>query len=392
MRRKHIPTFAPVFGQEERSAVLTSIASSEYLTSGKGVYKFEQTFAKYVGSQYGVMVNSGSTALLVATLAMDWKAGDKVLVPACNFPTAISPLLWFGLIPVFVDCEIGTYNTTPQMVVDAAKKVGGIKGAILLHNLGNPLDPEIWCVGDWMLEDTCDSLGSQISGIMCGSFGSASTHSFYPGHAITTIEGGMVVTRNHNIYDKVRSIVSWGRDCTCHPGEDGNCGKRFTYEVDGVPYDHKYIVSNAGGNFKVMEAQGVLGSLQLSKEHIFRKRKHENFAIIYKILEELEDKIYLPKSLPKAIPAWFGFPITLKGGNRMDMCRKLEDKGVQTRMVFAGNVTRHPFLKGKNYEVPYPLDNSNMVMEKSFVVGCGQSISEEEAHYIGETVKWAVTG
>ena len=386
MIRKLIPTFAPVFGPEERAAVVGSAATSDSLTSGKAVYRFEREYTRYLRMRYGVMVNSGSTALLVATLAMKWKYGDKVIIPACNFPTAVSPLLWFGLVPVFVDCEIGTYNTTPQMIEDAVKKTDGIVGYVLLHNLGNPLDPNVWTLPGWSIEDASDALGSEIEDHVCGSFGDVSTHSFYPAHGITTIEGGMCLTRSKEIYNKIRSITSWGRDCECSPGEDNRCKKRFNYMVDGVPYDHKYLAATAGGNFKVLECQGVLGSLQLSKEESFRKRKHENFAIIYKALEDLQDKVHLPRSLPNAIPAWFGFPLTLKSGDRMDVCRRIEARGVQTRMLFGGNLTRHPFLKGRKYEVPNPLENSNTVMEKSFVVGCGQSITDAEANKVARVV------
>lgn len=391
MIRKQIPTFAPSFGYDERAAIHASVATSDYLTSGKAVYKFERAFAKYLGLPYGVMVNSGSTALLVATLAMNWKHGDRVIVPACNFPTPISPLLWFGLVPVFVDCEIGTYNTTPQMIEDAVKKTDGVVGSILLHNLGNPLDPDVWTFTGWSIEDACDALGSKMGGYMCGSFGNVSTHSFYAAHSITTLEGGMCVTRNNDTYDKIRSVVSWGRDCICAPGEDNRCKKRFNYEVDGIPYDHKYIAATAGGNFKVLELQGVLGNLQLSKERQFRKRKQDNFAIIYKALEDVQDKVFLPKSLPDATPAWFGFPLTLKLGDRMDLCKRIEARGVQTRMLFAGNVSRHPFLKGRKFEVPYRLHNANTVMRDSFVVGCGQSINEEEAHHLAKVVKEETT-
>jgi CDP-6-deoxy-D-xylo-4-hexulose-3-dehydrase len=392
--RKHIPTFAPVFGQEERSSIVTTTITKEYLTSGKEVDRFERIFSRYIGSQYGVMVNSGSSAAEVAFKAMGWKYGDKIIVPACGFPTPISEPLYCGIIPVFVDCELGTYNPNPQMVEDCINKTDGIIGMIIAHNLGNPLDPDIWNISGWSIEDACDALGSMVNSRMCGSFGDISIHSFYPAHGITTVEGGMCVTRNHNTYETMRSINSWGRDCQCSPGEDDRCKKRFNYMVDGVPYDHKYIVKIPGGNYHVTEDKGTLGILQLSKEMIFRKRKHENFAIIYKILEDIQDRIYLPTSISKAEPAWFGFPITLKSGDRMEICRKLTQSGVQTRMLFAGNLTRHPFIKdGKyKYEVPYELVNSDKVMRDSFVVGCGQSVTEEEAHYIGETVRKAVTG
>lgn len=391
--RNPIPAFAPVFTFDDRTVLHQCIATKEYLTAGKDVDKFERAFAKHIGLPYGVMVNSGSTAAQVAILAMDWKPGDKVIVPACGFPTPVSPLLWFGLIPIFVDSELGTYNTSPQLIRDCIEKHPDIKGTILLHNLGNPLDPECFRFTDWGIEDACDALGSQIDGRMCGAFGTVSIHSFYPAHGITTLEGGMVVTSNHEIHSHMRSINSWGRDCICAPGEDNRCKKRLTFEVDGVPYDHKYISKTAGGNFKPLEIQGALGLFQLAKERQFRKRRYENFSIIYNELKVIEDRIYLPKSLPNAEPAWFGFPVTLKTGDRMDICRRIEARGVSVRMVFAGNMTRHPFIKGGKYkyEIPYPLHNADIIMEKAFVVGCGQSITPDEASHIATVVKEEIT-
>jgi len=390
MRRKHIPCFAPVFTHEERSAIIEHVANTPYLTSAGEVHKFEREFAKSINLPFAVMVNSGSTSLLVAMLAMRWKAGDKIIIPACNFPSAVSICHWLKLTPVFVDCELGTYNPTPQMIEDAKRKVFGVQGMVLVHNLGNPLDPDVWPIAGLTVEDSCDALGSTINGKPCGSFGLVSAHSFYPAHAITTIEGGMVATQSAPIFEHMRSIVNWGRDCKCYPGEDSRCGNRFGFEVDGVPYDHRYITSEAGGNFKVLELQGIIGSIQLKKLPQFVDARKRNFSIIYEHLEDLQDDIPLPIS--QGDPSWFAFPITLsKRMDRADLIRRIEAKGIQTRLLFAGNVTRHPFMKQSDCYIPYPLTNSDTVMERTVLVGCNQSITEEEAHYIGQTVHDEVT-
>lgn len=385
--RSQIPTFAPVFGDEERQAIQKHIATDPYLTSGKSVEKFQRDFSKHINRHYGVMVNSGSSALQVAILAMGWKRGDKILIPACNFPTAISPLIWFGLVPVFVDCNLETFNTDPQRVKDAINAVGGISGGVVLHNLGNPLDPEIWPLLGASVEDASDALGSQIDGRMCGSFGEVSTHSFYAAHGICTLEGGMVVTSHYSLHDKMRSIVSWGRDCSCAPGEDDKCKNRFGYQVDGIPYDHKYIASRAGGNFKPLELQGVLGLVQLKKEPIFRETRKRNFSILYSAMREIDGLVVLPESLPNADATWFGFALTLRRGNRREIMSRIEARGVQTRMVFAGNIVRHPFMHGVECMVPFPLENSDTIMRQSIVLGCGQSMTEAEAEYVGTVVK-----
>lgn len=387
--RKKIPCFAPVVGWGERSRAVDHYLHDEYFTSGKAVYAFEKEFVKRFGLPFGVMVNSGSSALLACMQVMRWKAGDKIIIPAANFPAAASWCQMLKLHPVFVDCELGTYNTTPQMIEDAIKNVGGVQGMVLPHTLGNPLDPEVWKLSALTVEDACDAYGSSVDGKSCGTFGLTSAFSFYPAHMLCTIEGGLAATFSAPLFDHMRSFVSWGRDCKCAPGEDDRCGNRFGHEVDGVPYDHKYISAHAGGNFKPIEVQGIFGLEQLKSLNYFISTRKRNFELIYKQLEDMQDDLILPIS--NGDVAWFGFPITLKRGDRTRLVGKLESRqptAVQTRLLFAGNLTRHPFMKEFGpYSIPYRLYNSDVVMEKTIIVGCGQSLTEQEAHYISKAIK-----
>lgn len=390
--RDYIPCFAPIFGSAERIAASNHFLNDRFITSGPHVQRFEERFAKHIGRKHGVMTQSGSTALWAAVTAMDWHKGAKILTPAVTFPTSVTPLLQAGLIPVFADVELGTYNIAPDVAWDTSKKAGGIDGVLVPHTLGNPVDPSLWSGGLNSVEDSCDAFGSEIGGKNCGTFGTISTFSFYPAHNITTGEGGLAVTDNHQLANKITRLCSWGRDCYCKPGFDDSCGNRFGYSIDGIPYDHKYVFSEPyASNIKPLDVQGVIGNVQLDQEHIFTKRRKDNFDVVNWYLGDLGDLIHLPRSLTGADPAWFGYPVTLKKGDRRQICLSLERKGIATRLLFAGNITRHPLFKGQSHIIPFPLKNSDIVMEHTFILPCNHSLTEEEAHYVGKTAREEIT-
>ena len=383
--RSYLRVYEPDFGQEERSAVMRHFAIDELITAGKHVAKFEQDFAKYHNRRFATMTNSGSSALLLAIAAMKWAPGDRIITPACTFPTSISPLLHFGLVPVFVDIDIETLNVSLAKLFDAVSRTPGVTGAVLPHTLGNPLHPKAFDPFRLSVEDVCDAFGSRIDGDLCGTFGEASTFSFYPAHHITTGEGGMVLTGNPHIGKAVESMCSWGRDCYCKPGYDDTCCNRFGYQVDGVDWDHKYLFTHAGFNLKPLDLSGVLGNVQLAKAEGYRKIRKRNFRYIRRRLAEIEDALYLPVWEKEAEPNWFAYPVTLKRGNRKDICQRLETKGIATRLLFAGNLARQPMMKGYKY-IDYGLENTDYAMRNTFLVGCHQMITEEECEYIANTV------
>jgi CDP-6-deoxy-D-xylo-4-hexulose-3-dehydrase len=388
---RYLAAFDADFTQEDRSAAITHLCTTDYWTSGKMVDKFERTFGKYVGRHHSCMTNSGSSALFAAIYSMGWTPGSRIIVPAVTFPTAVSPLLWLGLVPVLVDVD-DTLNIDPQKMLDTINSLGSVEGAIIPHTLGNPVDPDVWGYFSKSVEDCCDALGSTINNQNCGTFGEMSCFSFYPAHHITTIEGGMVLARSSIAIEKVRQFVNWGRACYCRPGSDNSCGKRWESVVDGIPWDHKYEFTTAGGNFKPgFDIQGVIGLAQLGKEGRYRAIRKRNHRIIAETLRPLEDVIDLARELPGSDPSWFGFAFGLKHGGRNGVVEKLEASGVGCRFVFGGNMARQGFLNGR-FVAPLPLEKSDGVMKDWLVVGCNQTISEEEAHYIGNTIAKVVKG
>ena len=385
MIRPYIPVFDSDFGDAERTAIHQHIATDKFITAGKHVTGFEKEFGAHIGRRYCTMVNSGSSALLVAVKAMGWKPGDKVITPAVTFPTTIAPLLHFGITPVFVDVEEATYNIDPAKTQETIRRVDGIVGAVIPHTLGNPVDPMLWMLFADTVEDACDAFGSEIHGRKCGTFGTVSTFSFFPAHHITTGEGGMVCTAHEQLNAEIVKYVNWGRACWCKPGFDSTCGKRLDYEVDGIPYDHKYAFDVAGFNLKPLDLCGVIGRVQLAKAERFKQTRARNFEILDRGFAEIEDLVIRPKALPEASPCFFGYPITLRKGNRAEITKRIEEKGVATRLVFGGNITRQPMMKGMEIIAPCGLEQSDKVMSSSYIVGCNHTITEEEAHYIVKT-------
>jgi len=381
--RDLIPCYAPDFGQEERMAVMQHLATTQFITAGPWVDKFEREFAKRLGRQYGVMTNSGSSSILIAVKAMGWPAGTEVATPALTFPTDVAALVNLGMVPVFVDC-FDTYNADANQLYDLSQK--GIKAALLPHMFGIPLPEVVWTLFDKTVEDNCDALGTTINGRMTGAFGTVSCHSFYPAHHITTGEGGMCVTANHDVYSTLFSLVSWGRDCYCRPGYDDSCGNRWGHKISGIDYDHKYIAKTCGFNLKPLEMCGILGRLQLNKLDKYAEIRKRNFEYLYKRLVDCEDVVKLPVMPSGADPSWFAFPIFLKKGDRTSVCKRIEARGVQVRMPMAGNITLHPMMDGVPHRVPFGLDRSTEVMRQTFLVGVNHTITEEECEHIAKVV------
>lgn len=389
--KKYIPVYCPDFGEEERAAIASTAWTQEFLTANKICDKFEREFARHVGRKHAVMTNSGSSAVLIAVAAQHWKRGDKIITPAVTFGTTISPLLIYGLVPVFVDVIPGTYNVDPHQCLDAMSKVPGIAGAVIPHTLGNPVDPNVWGLFYKSVEDACDALGSKVDGNNCGTFGTVSTFSFFPAHHITAIEGGMALANHDDVARDLFRFANWGRDCWCRAGQNSVCGKRFEVNLEGIEYDHKYEFRYAGFNLRGDELRAAVARVQMKKLHLYEAARKRNYEIIDRVLRPLDDLIIPPISLTNAEPVWFSYPITLKKGSRKEITMRLEEKGVATRLIFAGNITKHGCMKGVEYCNPFGLQYSDQVMKDSFSIGLNQTISEEEAHYIADTLKGVLT-
>jgi len=316
---------------------------------------------------------------------MEWKPGTKVITPAVTFATTVAPLLQMGLEPVFVDVEEGTYNIDPQKMVDTMNKEK-VNACVIPHTLGNPVDPNVWGFFRDSIEDACDALDSSINGETCGTFGNYSCFSFFAAHHITTGQGGMVLANDNRLGRLMYKYASWGRDCWCRAGQDNLCTNRFDYEIDGVEYDHKYIFSVPGYNVAPLDVCGVIGKLQLAKADNYKVIRQRNFAVLDTAFADLDGLVIRPRSLPGADVNWFGYPITLKRGNRKTITQRIEARGVATRLMFGGNVTRQPMFRGHKINAPFGLEQSDRVMQHTFIVGCNHVISEEEIHRVASIV------
>ncbi len=386
---KKISCFAPDFGQEERTAAMNHYAMDEYFTANKHCDLFQKEFSKHVGRKHSIVVNSGSSAVWCCVAAMGWRAGDKIVTPAVNFGTSVSPLLIRGLVPVFVDCEEGTYNIDLEKALDAEP---GTQGALLPHTLGNPVAPTLWLHWEKTVEDACDALDSRVCDVNCGTFGTASAFSFFPAHHITTIQGGMACTSRDDVAKLIYQNANWGRDCWCRAGQDSLCGKRFEYELEGIgKTDHKYLFALPGMNLVPHDVVGVLGNVQLKKAKGYANIRARNFKIIDDVIRPLEDLVIAPKSLPEAEPNWFAYPMTLKKGDRNEIAKRIEVRGVQTRLIFGGNITRHPMVKGRPHLIHGILTESDRVARHAFMVGLNQTITEDQMEYVAQVVKEEVT-
>ena len=383
---------------EEEIVNLVDASLEFWLTSGRYADKFETDFANFMGQQYCLLTASGSSANLLALSALTsdtlgdtrLKAGDEIITVAAGFPTTVNPIVQNGLVPVFVDIDIQTYNILPNEVEKALSKK--TKAIMIAHTLGNPFDLDVITKltkenGLYLIEDCCDAVGSTYDGKMVGTFGDLATVSFYPAHHMTMGEGGAVLTKNSEYECIVRSLRDWGRDCFCKPGVSNTCENRFNNQYGTLPagYDHKYVYSHIGYNMKITEMQAAIGVAQLAKLPNFIEARKENFNKILSALSRYQDYFYLPQKNKKAAPSWFGFPLTVKENkyfSKNDIVNYLENNKIMTRQLFAGNLIRQPAYKNVNYKVIGDLSNTDYAMNNTFFIGVYPGINEIKINYI----------
>lgn len=391
-----VPPSGKLIGAEELQ-MMVEASLDGWLTTGRFNDAFEERLAKFIGVKYLITVNSGSSANLVAFSALTSprlgdraiKPGDEVIGVAAGFPTTVNPILQFGAVPVFVDVELGTYN------IDVTKLEAAIspktKAIMLAHTLGNPYNLEVITAickkhNLWLVEDCCDALGSTYNGQLVGTFGDIGTVSFYPAHHITMGEGGAVFTNNEELKKIAESFRDWGRDCYCPPGKDNTCGKRFCWKLGTLPegYDHKYTYGHLGYNLKITDMQAACGLAQLDKAPAFVQKRKDNFKFLKERLATCEEFLILPEATENSDPSWFGFPITLKDNapvSRIELLQYLDENKIGTRLLFAGNLTRQPYMIGRNYRVSGELTNTDVVMNNTFWVGVQPALTKEMLDY-----------
>lgn len=398
------------------SAEMVNLVDSSlefWLTSGRYTDAFEKKLGEYLGVRFCSLVNSGSSANLNAFMALTSpllgerriKRGDEVITVAAGFPTTVTPMIQYGAIPVFVDVTIPQYNIDVTMLEEAYSEK--TKAVMIAHTLGNPFDLKAvreFCDRHnlWLVEDNCDALGSRYTmdgeTKFTGTIGDIGTSSFYPPHHMTMGEGGAVYTNNALLNKCIRSFRDWGRDCVCGSGQDNLCGHRFDRQYGELPlgYDHKYVYSHFGYNLKATDMQAAIGCAQLEKFPTFVERRKENFARLKAALAGTEDKLILPEACENSDPSWFGFLITCKEGvDRNQIVQYVEDHGVQTRMLFAGNLIKHPCFDemratGEGYRVVGELTNTDRIMNDTFWVGVYPGMTDEMIDYMAKTLKEAV--
>jgi CDP-4-dehydro-6-deoxyglucose reductase, E1 len=378
-------------------SAMVDAALDGWLTTGRFNTKFEREICSRLDQRFALTVNSGSSANLVAVSSLtSYRHGDKAVMPgdeivtvAAGFPTTVNPILQIGARPVFVDIEVGTYNVMADRVADAIGPK--TKAVVLAHTLGNPFDLDAitkLCKEHdlWLVEDCCDAFGATWGGRSVGSFGAFGTLSFYPAHHITTGEGGAVFTNDLSMKRIAESFRDWGRDCFCEPGQDNSCGKRFDWQLGELPdgYDHKYTYSHLGYNLKMTDMQAACGLSQIGKLDGFIESRKHHFDLYVDLLEDMQDLIVLPRVLEKATPSWFGFPITLRkdcGFDRTTFFRFMDEHGVGARLLFGGNLTKQPYLRGRDFRVVGDLNNTDTVMDSTIWFGVQPSLTDEMIEY-----------
>lgn len=396
-----VPVSGKVYGAKDMQ-LLAESALDFWLTTGRFNTEFEARLSKYIGVDHALTVNSGSSANLVAfsTLTSHYlrsdavKAGDEMITVATGFPTTINPALQYGVVPVFLDVDIPTYNIKAEMIEEAITEK--TKVIMLAHTLGNPFNvAEVMRVAEkynlFVVEDCCDALGATYDDQHVGTFGHMGTLSFYPAHHITMGEGGAVFTDKPRLKRVMESMRDWGRDCWCAPGVDNTCGKRFCRRLGDLPfgYDHKYTYSHCGYNLKITDMQAAVGLAQMDRVDEFVAARRRNFALLSELLRPLEDVLILPETTPRSNPSWFGYPLTVREGARItrdDIVKHLNDMKIGTRLLFGGNITRQPYLKSRNYRVVGDLTNSDIVTENTFWMGVYPGLGESEIGYMVDTL------
>jgi len=398
-----IPYASRVYDRHEMVNLVDS-ALNFWLTAGRYAAEFERKFSEFLGVKYCALVNSGSSANLLAFMMLtspllgerQIKPGDEVITVAAGFPTTISPIVQYGAVPVFVDITIPQYNIDVEQLAAAVSEK--TKAVMLAHTLGNPFDLAAvvaFCKehGLWLIEDNCDALGSTFSDggeeRLTGTFGDIGTSSFYPPHHMTMGEGGAVYTDNPLLSKIMFSLRDWGRDCVCASGQDNLCGHRFDGQFGDLPlgYDHKYVYSHFGYNLKATEMQAAIGLAQLAKIGDFTAKRRHNFDRLKAALFS-EKRFILPEPLEGSKPSWFGFLLTCVGVERGRIVEVLEEQGIQTRMLFAGNITKHPCCKGVKYRIVGDLRNSDRVLADTFWVGVYPGMSDEMVDRMAEVLLW----
>jgi CDP-6-deoxy-D-xylo-4-hexulose-3-dehydrase len=372
-----------------------------WLTAGRFHEEFERALARYVGVRNSLFVNSGSSANLVALSALTspklgkraLKPGDEVITVAAGFPTTVNPIIQNRLIPVFVDVKLGTYDAVIDQVREAISPK--TRAIMMAHTLGNPFDvdsiKQICNEHDlWLVEDSCDALGSTYNGKKTGSFGDTATVSFYPAHHITTGEGGAVFVNSPLIKKQVESFRDWGRDCYCATGHDNTCKKRFDWQLGDLPkgYDHKYIYSHVGYNLKATDIQAALGLSQLKKLETFVAARKSNFQKLKTALSDIEDFI-LPEETAKSDPSWFGFAVTIKEQSNLDrtkLLRYLDGKKIGTRLLFGGNLLKQPAYKNVERRVVGNLENTNLIMTNTFWLGVYPGLTDQMLAFVSDVI------
>ena len=395
----------PVSGKVYDESDMRNLVDSSldfWLTTGRFNEQFEAQLAQRLGVAHALTTNFGSSANLLAlsTLTSHYfrgdalKPGDEVITVATGFPTTVNPSLQYGLVPVFVDVDIPTYNIKPDMIEAAVSDK--TRAIMIAHTLGNPFDlAEVMRVAEkhnlWVVEDCCDALGAKYNGQGVGTFGHIGTLSFYPAHHITMGEGGAVFTDKPRLKRVIESMRDWGRDCWCQPGMDDTCGKRFARKLGSLPmgYDHKYTYGHAGYNLKITDMQAAVGLAQLGHLDGFIAARARNFAGLTERLRQFEDVLILPEATPNSEPSWFGFPITIRaesGINREELVKYLNRKKIGTRLLFGGNLLRQPYMKGRNYRVVGDLTNADLVTTNTFWIGLFPGLTADHLDYMSEEI------
>ena len=397
-----VPPSGKLIGPQELINMVNASLDG-WLTTGRFNAEFEKKLAAFIGIKHLITVNSGSSANLVAfnTLTSPKlgeraiQKGDEVIGVAAGFPTTVNPILQFGAVPVFVDVDCFTHN------IDASKIEAAIspktKAIMLAHSLGNPFNLDIVTAmckkyNLWLIEDCCDALGSTYRGQMVGTFGDIATLSFYPAHHITMGEGGAVFSNNPKLMQIAESFRDWGRDCYCQPGKDNTCGKRFCQQFGDLPfgYDHKYTYSHLGYNLKITDMQAACGLAQLERAPQFIQARKDNFNFLKARLTSCEEFMSLPAATEHSDPSWFGFPITLKETcpvTRLDLLTYLDQHKVGTRLLFAGNLTRQPYMVGTNFRISGDLTNTDKVMNNTFWIGVQPALTREMLEFVANKIE-----
>ncbi|HNK64116.1 MAG TPA: lipopolysaccharide biosynthesis protein RfbH [Anaerolineales bacterium] len=406
-QREFIPgeSAVPVAGRVFDALDVQSLVDSSldfWLTAGRFSRQFEREFARYFNLRHAILVNSGSSANLLALSCLtspslkdrQLKPGDEVITVATGFPTTVNPIFQNNLVPVFIDVDIPTYN------IDVSKLEAALsektRAVMIAHTLGNPFDLEVvaaFCKRHdlWLIEDCCDAVGATYNGKLVGTFGDIATVSFYPAHHITMGEGGAVLTDQPRLKTLLESFRDWGRDCWCEPGKDNTCGKRFDWQLGDLPhgYDHKYTYSHIGYNLKATDMQAAVGVTQLKKVNTFIEQRRINFDYLKEHLSSLQEILILPEATPNSNPSWFGFPVFVREDapfSRDELVLWLNERKIGTRLLFGGNLLRQPAYRGKRYRVVGDLDRSDAVMNRVFWIGVYPGLTHPMLDYVVDSI------